>query len=271
MRPVQIWGLGLMGLSLATGLIEAGFTVYGRDIDPDAEGFAAGEGVHIGLAPHPGWCVIAVPPEAFAGVLDEAMGHVAPDTVITDVTSVKGPVLPCLAMLPPMQPVVSSHPMAGNEQGGYRNFRRDLYRDRVWALIAVDHHPVPWRAMESLVRPLGARLTTLPAAEHDRIAAFTSHLPYLSALALSSVLERLPDQGRSLLGPGFLGATRTAMAPSGLWSQILAANHESVREALHALQQELAAWDEALAHASRPALEARIERVRRGRRRLSAG
>lgn len=271
MRAVQVWGLGLMGLSLATGLIDAGFVVYGRDIDPEAESFAAREGVHIGIAPDPGWCVIAVPPGAVAGVLAEAVAHIAPDTVVTDVTSVKGPVLPHLGRLPATLSVVSSHPMAGNEQGGYRHFRRDLYRDRVWALIAVDGRPVPWDAMARLVTPLGARLTALPADAHDRTAAFTSHLPYLSALALSSLLDRLPDGGRALLGPGFLGATRTAMAPSALWSQILSANQESVREALAALRQELAQWEQALAEAPAPVLEQRIEEVRARRRLLSAG
>lgn len=270
MPTVQIWGLGLMGLSLATGLLDHGFEVYGRDRAPEAERFAARQGVRIGRAAEPRWCVIAVPPEAVADVVEEVAPSLTEATVLTDLTSVKGPVLPHLARLPGRLPVVSSHPMAGNEQGGRENFRPTLHQDRLWALIPVEGHAVPWDAMRELVEPLGARLTTLPARDHDRIAAFTSHLPYLSALALSSVLERLPDSGRALLGPGFLSATRTAVAPSELWSQILLANHESVREALAALQGELAAWDQALEQASRPALEERIEAIRARRQVLSA-
>ena len=268
-RPVQIWGLGLMGLSLATALVAAGFRVFGRDADPEAESFAMAQGVHIGVVESPGWCVIAVPPDAVAGALSDALGHLAPDTVVTDLTSVKGSILPRLAELPPTMPVVSSHPMAGNEQGGRLHFRPDLFRERLWALIPVPGRPVPWGAMAALVGPLGVQLTIVEGDHHDRIAAVTSHLPYVSALALSSLLGSLPDEGRGLLGPGFLGATRTAQAPSALWAEILMANRESVSDALRALRRELRGWERALESGSGPDLFRRIEAVRTRRRALS--
>jgi len=105
---------------------------------------------------------------------------------------------------------------------------------------------------------------------HDRIAAVTSHLPYVSALALSNLLGSLPDEGRSLLGPGFLGATRTAQAPSALWTEILLANRGPVSEALRAFRRELESWERALRTGSGPELYRRIEAVR-GRRRALSG
>lgn len=270
-RPVQVWGLGLMGLSLASGLREQGFTVFGRDQNPEAEAFASEQGVHIGVVQDPGWCVIAVPPDAVDAALADAWPHLGADTVVTDLTSVKGSVLPRLAELPPTMPVVSSHPMAGNEQGGRLHFRPDLFRDRLWALIPVPGHPVPWGAMATLVGPLGVQLTVVEGDHHDRIAAITSHLPYVSALALSSLLGSLPDEGRGLLGPGFLGATRTAQAPSALWTEILLANREPVSDALRALRRELRGWERALRFGSGSDLRRRIEAVRVRRRALSGG
>lgn len=270
-RPIQIWGLGLMGLSLATALLAEGFTVFGQDADEGAEAYARLQGVHIGIVRDPSYCVLAVPPDAVEAALAEAWPYLACDTVLTDLTSVKGRVLPLLSELPDSQPVVSSHPMAGNEQGGRLSFRPDLFRDRLWALIPVPGHPVPWGAMARLVGPLGARLTAVDGEHHDRIAAVTSHVPYVSALALSSLLASLPDEGRGLLGPGFLGATRTAQAPSALWSEILLANRESVTGALSALRRELKRWEDALDTGSSSELARRIEAVRVRRRALSGG
>jgi len=262
MAEVEIWGLGLMGLSLAAGLLasDAPFTVYGRDQSPAAEAFAAKHGVHIGRAPHPGWIVIAVPPAAVRSVLAQITIPVSSTTVITDLTSVKNHVLPLLASLPAHCSVVSSHPMAGREHGGGVNFRRDLYAGRPWALVPVPGHPIPMDAMRRLVEPLGAHLSPVSGEGHDRTVARTSHLPYLSALALSAVAAGQPDQ-TALTGPGFLSATRTAAGPPDLWSEILASNRREVRAALQEYIAELEAWDALLIEDSTEPVRQRIAQV----------
>ncbi len=259
---VEIWGLGLMGLSLAVGLMqsEGAFTVYGMDSSADACEHAARQGVHIGPAPRPRWVVMAVPPLAVASALSAATPRLEPGTVVTDLTSAKYHVLPALAALPPQLRVVSSHPMTGRERGGGRNFQANLYADRTWALIPVPGRPCPEEEMRALVEPLGARVLTVPASRHDRLAARTSHLPYLSALALTAVASRDPDAA-SLMGPGFLGATRTAAAPPDLWSEILDANRDELLSALHDYLAELATWEEALSSMPPDHLRTRIQAI----------
>jgi prephenate dehydrogenase len=262
MPDVEVWGLGLMGLSLATALLQSGrgFRVYGVDRSSAVERFAARQGVTIGRAPVPGWVVLAVPPSAVASVVAEVAPGLPDGTVITDVTSVKGQVLPKLAALPRALCVVSSHPMAGRERGGAASFDPDLYRGRPWALIPVPGHPVPESAMRDLVEPVGARLITVPSSRHDRLAAVTSHLPYLSALALTAVAGRESDSA-DLVGPSFLGATRTAGSPPELWSEILSANRAEVLAALRAYRTELAEWEALLASESTDPLRERIGAV----------
>ncbi len=262
MDQVEIWGLGLMGLSLAAGLLQAntGLAVYGVDANPAAEAYARRQGVRIGRAPHPRWVVVAVPPQAVADVLSAATPRLAPGTVVTDITSVKHHVLPALAALPGHLEVASSHPMTGRERGGGINFQPDLYRDRVWALIPVPGRPSPEGPLRALVEPLGARVVTLPAARHDRLAARTSHLPYVSALALTN-LAREDRDTEHLMGPGFLGATRTAAAPPELWSEILDANREELLAALHDYVAELTTWEAALSSLPIDQLRTRIQAI----------
>ncbi|MCL8209179.1 MAG: prephenate dehydrogenase/arogenate dehydrogenase family protein [Actinomycetia bacterium] len=264
-RQVEIVGLGLMGLSLALALVAAGYVVYGRDRDPAAERFAGERGVHVGAAPAPACLVVAVPPDAVAEVV-AARGATLPDgCVVTDLASVKGPVLPALAALEARLRPVSCHPMAGTEQQGPRAARADLYQGQPWAVVPVPGRPVPWDVLTPLVAAAGGRPVTVPAALHDRLVAYTSHLPYVLALALMGTLEQAPKGWRDLVGPGLVSATRTAGSPPGLWRQILGANRGAVLEALGAFRREVEAWEQILRE-DPDSLEARITTLQERRR-----
>jgi prephenate dehydrogenase len=245
-RQVEIVGLGLMGLSLALALRAAGWRVFGRDRDAAAEAVAREQGVEIGEAPAPSCLVVAVPPDAVPDVI-AVRGPTLPDgAVVTDLASVKGPVLPALAALDARLRPVSSHPMAGTEQQGPRAARADLYRGHPWAVVPLPDRAVPWDVLSPLVTAVGARPVTVPATLHDRLVAYTSHLPYVLALALMGTLEQAPEGWRELVGPGLASATRTAASPPELWRQILDANRAAVLDALGAFRREVEAWEQIL-------------------------
>src|SRR3982751_3104432 len=87
---VGVVGLGQLGGSLAAALTAAGRPVTGWDVDPAAREAAAARGVRIAreLA---GVVVLAVPLPALATALDDL--DVAPDATVTDLGSVKVPVV----------------------------------------------------------------------------------------------------------------------------------------------------------------------------------
>lgn len=264
-RAVEVIGLGLMGASLAWRLAEAGWTVYGSDLDPEALNWAVDHNVRRGPAPRPDWIVIAVPIPAIPGVVEGIARRAYPGLLVTDLASVKGPVLDALARLPEEVRVVSSHPMAGNEGQGFRMARRDLYDGRIWAAVPVPGRPAPWSELDELVRPTGAVLTQLAADEHDRLAAYTSHLPYLVAMMLSHVVATGPPGVERLVGPGLLSATRTAGSPPALWRDILTANRAHVAAALASFEEEVRRWQAILDTASPDALEQQLDRIRASR------
>lgn len=259
---IEVLGLGLMGLSLALALRRAGWDVFGVDPDPVACHRAEEAGVHIGPARSPDWVLAAVPPPALASTLAEASRRGRGPVLLTEITSVKGPVMPLLAALPRRFGVVASHPMAGRELEGGAGAVPDLYQGRLWAAIPVPGREPPRPALGDLVEAVGSELVWVPdAVRHDAAVAVTSHLPYLVALMLSRAAGEVPF-GPDLAGPGLLAATRTAESPTGLWSTILEANRTEVAAALGRLLGEATRWKEILEASDETTLRAAVEEAR---------
>ena len=80
----------------------------------------------------------------------------------------------------------------------------------------------------------------ISAARHDRVMAWTSHLPQLLAGALAAVLH---DQGitRDQLGPGGRGMTRLAGSSPAMWRPLLEAAAREDAWALRTLERQVAA------------------------------
>ena len=81
---------------------------------------------------------------------------------------------------------------------------------------------------------IGARPIVLDADEHDRLVAFTSHVPQLISTALASILADVEGAG-AVAGPGVLGLTRLAVSPFSIWRDVFRTNEKHVEEALSRL------------------------------------
>ena len=95
---VLIRGTGLIGTSLGIALTRSGYAVSLTDPSPTAERLArdlgAGELAHLGddSGPQPDLVIVAAPPDVAADVVTDSLRR-WPDSVVTDVASVKGAVL----------------------------------------------------------------------------------------------------------------------------------------------------------------------------------
>ena len=79
------------------------------------------------------------------------------------------------------------------------------------------------------------------AADHDRILAYTSHLPQLISTALAATVAIQKDvAGNQMFGPGLLDMTRLALSPPELWTSIVATNKAEILAALEAYTATLA-------------------------------
>ena len=116
--------------------------------------------------------------------------------------------------------------------------------------------------LAGLARALGAIPLEAEPAEHDRMVALVSHLPYLVAAALMGAAGAAGPAA----GPSLLGATRVAGSPVAMWAQICRLNREPILDALRAFRKELERLETAIADGDR--LDALLEAARRARLRL---
>jgi prephenate dehydrogenase len=90
--------------------------------------------------------------------------------------------------------------------------------------------------MMDFVRALGAVPRLVGVQEHDRLLAFLSHLPQLTASALMQVVgDAVGQEGLSLSGRGLADTTRLASSPPDIWRDIAATNADEIGPALDAL------------------------------------
>jgi prephenate dehydrogenase len=184
--------------------------------------------------------VIAVPLPAVAGVLSGLAGA-GYTGLITDVTSVKGPVFDLvernLSRQPgPLAGFVGGHPMAGQVGSGFAAADATLFAGCAWVLCLEPGVTAlaDWLELAALVTTLDARVVPTTAAEHDRAAAAVSHVPHLLAAALAATVAT--DPLATTLGAGsFRDGTRVAARSPDLVAAMCGGNAAAVGPALDAV------------------------------------
>ncbi len=244
-RPtVAVVGLGLVGGSLARALGKAGWPVVGVD---RAEVLRRARAAHViprgsvaleAAAAAADLVVLAAPPDVNLRLL-RRLARRGVRAVITDVGSVKSPICREAQQLG-IRAFVGGHPMAGAERSGFGASSADLFLGRPWVLTT----PAPLaasRAVRAMVRAAGGRPVTMSAADHDRAAAFLSHVPQVVSWALldAALCDPVVRRHLGIAGPGFKDMTRLAASPRGLWREILRQNRAELRRALSALRRGL--------------------------------
>jgi prephenate dehydrogenase len=182
--------------------------------------------------------VLATPVGAILEALPILQEHVGTDAVITDVGSTKRAIVTAARALPPRLPFVGGHPLAGAAAGGFDAARPDLFAGRPWLFIAEAGERVDAVGrLSAFVQGLGATPVMLSsAAEHDRLLAFLSQLPQLTASALMSVVgDGAGAEGLELAGRGLVDTTRLASSPADIWRDICRTNEDEVGAALDAM------------------------------------
>jgi prephenate dehydrogenase len=236
-------GAGLIGASVGCALTAAGYRVHLLDRQISHARVAAGLGAGTVEAPDPaevGLVVVAVPPDAIAGVVMQSL-QAYPAATVTDVGSVKAGVLDALwHRAVDLGRYVGSHPMAGSQHSGPMTARAELFVDRTW--VVTPHRrsdPASVEAVTAAVRACRARPLVMDVDEHDAAVARVSHLPHLMSVLMAGHLTRVPEGDLVLAGPGLGDVTRVAASDPALWEQIVGANSAAVLNELREVQDEL--------------------------------
>jgi len=191
--------------------------------------------------------ILSAPVKTNISLLAELDENVRQPAVVTDTGSTKREIASAAAALPPRFAFVGGHPLAGAAQGGLENARADLFQGRPWLLTTgsteaarrvqpSDDGGVAVAKLTEFVQALGAVPRVMGVQAHDRLLAYLSHLPQLTASALMQVVgESVGQEGLALAGRGLADTTRLASSPADIWRDIAATNADELGPALDAL------------------------------------
>jgi prephenate dehydrogenase len=267
-RSAAVLGLGLIGGSLARDLAARGVRVLGYDRDPYALDGAQSSGIEP-LRSLSGerladaeLVVLALPVTASAELLPRLVGSLADDCVLTDVGSTKRSIAEAAERSGMAERFVGSHPMAGDHRSGWGATREGLFDGaRVFVCPTDRSSRAALTAVTRLWSELGAVLEEISVDAHDRLLAWTSHLPQLLSSSFGSVLAA-HGYSRDQLGPGGRDMTRLAASSPEMWSAICLDNHDEIRAALGALKEHVTELHDAVDRRDADALHAFLAAAR---------
>jgi prephenate dehydrogenase len=278
-EKLALVGCGLIGGSLAAALKSAGAVgrVVGYDRNLDRAQAARALGLIDAMAASAAEAargaevvVLAVPVGATADACAAIASAVGDAALITDCGSTKLDVVAAAEeALPDPSRFCGAHPVAGTEKSGPEHADATLFAGR-WCLVTPTARSSAEAVAncEALWRAAGARTMRIPAAQHDRVMAWVSHLPHAAAFALAAAVGGVADEVGGLSGAGFADTTRIAASDPAMWRDIFVANRAPLLVALDALGGELAALRRAVENGDGEAIAALVQRAGAGRARV---
>jgi len=270
-RRGTVVGLGLIGASVSLALRERGWHVTGVDADGARadDALAAGAVDGIGFDPDAELVVIAVPVSSISSAARAAL-DACPRAVVTDVGSVKGPVV---ARVDDGR-FVGGHPMAGSEQEGLGGADAALFSGATWVLTPTERtDAAAHAAVRQAVISLGADVIELAPERHDELVALVSHVPHLAAATLMGIAAASAEEHATLLrlaAGGFRDMTRIAAGHPGIWPDICAENGDAIVAGLTSFVAALTDIRDLVSAGDRSELLVRLERARAARVNLPA-
>jgi prephenate dehydrogenase len=137
---------------------------------------------------------------------------------------------------------VAAHPMTGTEKSGPSAAIPDLYRGQVVVLCDIEESGEHQRRLaKEIFTDLGMKIFYMNAEEHDRHAAFISHMPHALSYSLANAVmkQENPKAIIALAGGGFRDMSRIAKSSPTMWTDIFRQNKENLLRAIECFKGEL--------------------------------
>ena len=178
--------------------------------------------------------IIATPPSATDDILKSLDFIFNSSVTITDTTSTKSSLNKTLQEFNFPKNIVFSHPVAGSHLSGEKNSVADLFNEK--STILSYHDSVGSQHVDrvtNLWNTLGSNIIVLDAELHDKIFAYSSHLPHVAAYALLNTLKGLEQDDLSDFSGGGLGEfLRLASSSPKMWGDIFSMNEKNIALAI---------------------------------------
>ena len=244
---IAIVGLGLMGGSLALSLKKLDFinSIVGSDHNKEHQKTALELGLvdkMVSFQEIKSCDVIflAIPVNGVIASLKE-LQDVAKTTTIIDLGSTKEIIV---SSVPNSirENFVAAHPMTGTEYFGPNAAIEGLYDEKVVVLCDLEDSGEHQRTVaKKIFKALGMKKYFMKSQEHDRHAAFISHMPHAISYSIANTVMKQENKHNilALAAGGFRSMSRLAKSSPYMWEDIFRQNKDNLLEAIELFEDEL--------------------------------
>lgn len=264
---IAIVGLGLMGGSFAKDLRKAEFIT--ELVGCEANPLHAQRALELQLVDRvvalsealtlADVILLAVPVDAILELLPQILDKVSALQTVIDLGSTKLALAEAVRDHPRRERYVAAHPMAGTENAGPDAACNGLFAQKNVLLCDLEWSaPDACRIALEVFHAVGLKFEFMSAQQHDRHAAYVSHLSHVAAYALSLAVQSEEKAGYAvprLAGGGFDSTVRLAKSSSSMWLPIFQQNRQEVLAAIAAYAARLAELQSCLEREDWQALE----------------
>jgi arogenate dehydrogenase (NADP+) len=246
---VGIVGLGLIGGSLGFDLRSRGFEVLGVS----RQAITCEQAIVLGVADRastnyevlaPAEIIfICTPISEIAPTIKNLIPYIAPETVITDVGSVKQSIVAECSLL--WKNFIGSHPMAGTAQQGIKAAQHDLFIGAPYIITPTSITSKEAIAkVEQIARAIESQVYFCSPADHDRAVAWISHLPVMVSASLISACTQeneiqVLELAKKISSSGFRDTSRVGGGNPELGMMMAKYNSQELLRSLHIYRHNL--------------------------------
>ena len=246
---IAIVGLGLIGGSLGIDLRSQGHYIIGISRHDDTCKIALDKGIadrvntHFKALKDAEVIIVCTPIKAIASTIKQIVPHISPDTIITDVGSVKYPVVQSCSQL--WSNFIGGHPMAGTAESGINAALPNLFEGAAYVFTPTkDSKPENIEKLKAIALQLNAIPSVCDAKIHDRAVSSISHLPVMvSASLIETCLQEEPETlnlAQILASSGFRDTSRVGGGNAELGVMMAKYNQEELLRSLYIYRNNLA-------------------------------
>ncbi len=253
---IGIVGLGLIGGSLGLDLQKLGYTVYGITHREKTATKAKERKLAQIVSTDPSLLkdcsiiFIALPLEQLLNPSAVLINSIPRNAVVTDVGSVKVPILNTWNTLHPR--FVASHPMTGTEESGVNAGKYNLFQDKPWVVTPdkrTDQKAL--KIIRQICLSLGCQWISTEAQIHDEAVSLISHLPVLISAALLNTLSTdinpsLYSLAKGIASSGFADTSRVGGGNPELGVAMAKFNKENLMRTLFSYRHSLDLFEKCL-------------------------
>ena len=255
-KTVTIVGLGLMGGSMAMAIHKkTDCAVYGWNRTAAVAQKALDEGVLDGIADdailaETDLLIVSLYPESTVEYILEKLPVLKEGCLIVDLVGIKQYLIDRLEK--PCHDAgvhyIGGHPMAGREFSGYAFAAAELYEGASMILVPTESSPL-WAVdeLDGFFRQLGfGTVVRCPAAQHDRMIAFTSQLAHVVSSAYIKSPEAVRHNGFS--AGSYKDLTRVAKLNEVMWTELFLLNRGPLVNEIDEIIKHLTEYRDAIAN-----------------------